>query len=111
MEEMNKREYNIADFACIAGLGSIATIVVLLAHLRGNNSGHTGMNPYAALLVFAPSLAFGIANMTVNRNSWRNLWTGIIPTLSGGFGTAFLIYLDKANVLLQYETWIRRGMP
>jgi hypothetical protein len=110
MEEMNKQKY-IADVACIAGLGSIATIVALLGYLRGNNSGHTGMNPYVALLVFAPSLAFGTANMIVNRNPWKNLWTGIIPTLSGGFGTAFLIYLDKANVLLEYSTWIRRGMP
>ncbi len=81
---MNKRKY-IADVACIAGLGSIAIIVA--------------------------SLAFGIANMIVNRNPWKNLWTGIIPTLSGGFGTTFLIYLDKANVLLEYSTWIRRGMP
>jgi uncharacterized membrane protein len=106
-----KKTKHMTSVARITGFGSIATIVFLLLYSYLNKSGHSGFNPYVALIVFAPSLAFGITNLFTNRNPWKNLWSGIIPTLSGGFGTGLLIFIDKANVLLQYETWIKRGMP
>ncbi|HEY6873240.1 MAG TPA: hypothetical protein VI298_10990 [Geobacteraceae bacterium] len=96
--------------AVIAGLASITMIVALTMYLRENKSGHTGISPYIALVVFTPSFALGIANIIENQNPWKNPWTGIIPALTGAFGAGFLIYLDKANVLLEYDTWIRRGM-
>jgi uncharacterized membrane protein len=101
----------IRNTARITGLASIGTIAAMIMYLRENDSGHTAISPYLALLVFVPSLILGSSNIITTRNIWKNQWGGVIPTLSGALEAAFLVYVDKANVLLQYETWIRRGMP
>lgn len=112
LDEKNMNKIQIMNNAArIATLSSIAMTACLLVYLRKNTSGHTGFSLYFALLVFAPSALLGAANMMTTRAIWKNPWAGIIPTMTGVLGTALLIYLDKANVLLQYDTWLNRGMP
>lgn len=71
-KEMKMTTMNTA--ARIAAYSSITMISFLFAYLRRNTSGHTGVSPYWALLVFAPSLILGAANMIATRRYQVLLW-------------------------------------
>jgi hypothetical protein len=94
--------------ACVAGFLALAAI---LGYTFTNDSGHTGVNPYEALYIFIP--VFGLGVHGVRKRAVSNIlrYGGYVACSIGMCGIILLILLDKANVLLPYETWIQRGMP
>ena len=97
------------NVARLSGIASAAAIILILLYLQINTSGHTGINPNLANLFFIPAVLAGCFNI-ISRRSDR-LWGGVIAAFTGVAGITLLIYLDRSNTLLQYETWFRRGMP
>lgn len=76
-----------------------------------NFSGHTAFNfsqwiwrwPFIALLLI------GIIEFLIN---WRVKYrAGDLAILVSIIGMAFLWYLDFSNTMLNYEVWLKRGMP
>lgn len=86
-----------------------AAIAAMLAYAAGNASGHTSFNPWSLLAIFVPLLAAGILSRGWRGSSHRR--SSLFAILIGGAGIALLTWFDLGNVLLQYEVWIRRGMP
>ena len=95
--------------ARITGICGTAAITLILLYLQINRSGHTGLNPYLANVVFIPALIAGCVSLISRRGD--TLRDGIVSLFAGAAGITLLIWLDRSNTLLQYETWIRRGMP
>ena len=95
-------------FFMVANILGCLTVLSLIGYTIQNESGHTGMNPYFLLSVFIPLLILGIV---LYRRLQPSKWPAIMATILGLVGIALLVYLDKDNILLPYETWINRGMP
>jgi drug/metabolite transporter (DMT)-like permease len=87
------------------------TIFALLIYAAQNHSGHTGFNPYHALVVFVPLGITGLSCLLMVPCPRRHQWLAVSAILIGLFGVMLLIYLDQSNTLLPYEVWIDRGMP
>ncbi len=98
-------------FLCgILGLAAGLNLVGLWAYMLRNRSGHTGLNPYLCLIVFAPCLLCGIGLTAIDQSPGGRRIARLAIAL-GAFGALFLVYIDQANLLLPYEVWIQRGMP
>lgn len=41
----------------------------------------------------------------------KNNQTALIASLTSSIGILILFIIDKTNILIDYETWIMRGMP
>ena len=95
----------------ITGVLSLAVIAALLVYLSGQRSGHTGVNPYLALVVFVPTVLVGAIDWFHKRTDRRAAAMSLFALCAGIAGILLLVYLDRSNSLLCYETWIRRGMP
>ena len=93
--------------AFLATLFSAAVLAGIGFYLHGHDSNHTGHEPWLLLGVFVPTLALGIAAL----RSRRSRWVALLACLLGSGGIAFLLYLDRFNILLQYDRWLERGMP
>ncbi len=91
-----------------ANILGLLTILGLVAYTVQNSSGHTSVNPYALLGVFIPLLILGLV---FYKQIQPRKWPSIISIVIGLVGIALLIYFDKADILLQYDVWIKRGMP
>ncbi len=107
---MNRKSI-ATTFMIVASLAGIAALVVIVAYTIQNDSGHSSFNPYLALVIFVPILAFGLAYFLSFRGTPGAKWCGILAVIVGIAGIALLVYLDRTNTLLQYEVWIHRGMP
>lgn len=91
-----------------ANILGLLTLLGLVSYTVQNSSKHTGMNPYFLLGVFIPLLILGFALY------WQiqpHKWPAIVSIVIGLVGIVLLVYFDKADILLQYEVWIKRGMP
>ncbi|MEP6672234.1 MAG: hypothetical protein ABJF10_23930 [Chthoniobacter sp.] len=97
----------LTRLSSVGAIFSIAVLLALLYYKHGNDSNHTGFEPWLLSIVFVPTAAVGIA--AVYRNSSRPL--GIFACCVGIGCMVFLFYLDYFNILVQYERWIARGMP
>ena len=91
----------------LASLLSAAVLAGIVSYLHGHDSNHTGHEPWLLLGIFIPTLAFGIA--AFRRRCSR--WAAALACLLGVAGIAVLFYLDRFNVLVQYDRWLERGMP
>ena len=89
----------------------VLTICALLIYAAQNHSGHTGLNPYHALVVFVPLGIAGLVCLLTTPYPGYQKWLAVSAILIGFFGAVFLVYLDQSNTLLPYEVWIDRGMP
>lgn len=94
--------------ACAAGF---VALIAILGYTVTNNSGHTGVNPYEALYIFIPVFGLGVHGVRKRAVSDIVRYSGYATCSIGMLGIVVVIFLDKANVLLPYETWIQRGMP
>ncbi len=107
---MNKK--NIATGVVIlAALIGLATLAAILIYTVQNETHHTGLDPYLALVVFAPVAVIGIAHLALVRSAGAARWCALLTFVIGIAGVGLLVYLDQSNTLLQYEVWCERGMP
>jgi hypothetical protein len=92
----------------IASSLSGVSLVGLLAYANANDSGHTGFEPYFLAVLFAATGVISLlAWWTRKRITPAIAFTGVL----GLAGLVAVIYLDQSNRLVQYERWLRRGMP
>lgn len=102
------RQSMATGLVVLAALAGLVTIIGIVVFAVQNSSGHTGINPYAALVVFVPVTLIGIV---IPESSDVPEWVSIFTVVIGVAGMLLLIFLNKSNTLLQYDVWIQRGMP
>ena len=90
--------------------GSLVLMAVAVYALT-NSSGHTSVQPYLGMVVFLPLAAVGLVGLVRGKGSGSMRRMYIAAMIVGLLGAALLVLLDRADILLQYETWIERGMP
>ncbi len=95
----------------LGSLLSLSVMLVIALYAINNDSGHTGLDPYLTLFLFIPTGAFGLYYYRISRDLSLHHWPGLVAIFVALAGCAVLIYLDQTNTLVQYERWIRRGMP
>ena len=86
---------------------SLVVLSVTLLYLRGHDSNHTGFEPWQLSIFFVPTAILGI--ITFSRRLLR--WGAVFAFCLGAGGMLLLSYLDRFNVLVQYDRWLERGMP
>jgi len=97
--------------AGLAAAGGLLAGVGIAAWAAWDDSRHTGVDPWLALVLFVPVAVAGLAHVAVARR-WRlSRRLGLLALAVGGAGIGLLLYLDRTDALLQYEVWIERGMP
>ena len=76
-----------------------------------NVAGHTAVYLYQLLALFVPLVVSGLGFRYLEKDSqeWSRLAHALIIT--GVFGVSLLVILDQANLLVYYETWLKRGQP
>jgi hypothetical protein len=82
-------------------------LALLIPYVWSHDSNHTGFDPWMLLAAFAPTAILGF--VAFRRRA--NFLGAILACVVGLGGIGYLVYLDRTNRLLQYETWIERGMP
>ena len=95
-------------FLVIVGFG---IVIALMGYVLINPSHHTAWNPYALYIVLIPLFVIGLISSVVHRNKWPQLVPALLLILASLAGLVLILVLDKTNHLLQYEEWVRRGMP
>ena len=86
-------------------------VAVIGLYALSNTSGHTGVNLYASYVIFMPAVILGIVIVAVAGFRKQLLLPGIFLFAGGMLGILLVLYLDQSNTLMQYDTWIKRGMP
>lgn len=86
---------------------SLLLLSVTLLYLRSHDSNHTSFEPWQLSIFFVPTAILGI--ITFSRRLLR--WGGAFAFCLGAGGILLLYYLDRFNVLVQYDRWLGRGMP
>ena len=89
-------------------LGCLAVFGAFFAYCLENVSGHTGFAPYGLLYFFVPLLVLGAAELIYDlrhRTPYRN---AVLAVVTSTTSIAFLVFLDFGNMMLQYESWIKR---
>ncbi len=76
-----------------------------------NPSHHMAVNPQGIYLVLVPLFAVGFISAFKNRRERSQLLPAVLLGLVSLSGMILIQVLDKTNHLLQYEEWVRRGMP
>lgn len=107
---MNKSKLSAAFIILICFVGVIG-LISIFSYSYINKTNHTSIDPYIALFIFIPVALIGLIELLVNLKKKSIRWLAIVSILIGLAGIILLIYLDKSNTLLQYEVWIKRGMP
>jgi len=113
--QFTRKKVNLKNIATggviLSAFSGLAVIAAILVYVIMNDSGHTGLNPYSALMVFGPVTIAGILHLSFIRCCGIARWCSILAIVVGIMGSGLLVYLDHSNTLLQYEVWIQRGMP
>ena len=95
----------LAVLSCLAVTSSLAVLIVLLVYTHGNDSNHTGFEPWLLSIIFVATVSVGIAAFL-----YGNLrWGALLACCLGFGGMAFLFYIDHFNVLVQYDRLLARG--
>lgn len=90
---------------------SLLLLAGIVLYTMGNASGHTGWEPFTSLAVFVPAALAGGGMLGFRRSMPEVKRVGAIALAVGLAGIALVVWLDRTNRLVQYERWIRRGMP
>lgn len=94
----------------LAWVGAVVSALVIwqiVAYIRASDSNHTAFEPWLLVVVFAPTIVFGI--LSIRRH--RAFAAGLLAITLGVAGLVTLTYIDRTNTMLQYERWLSRGMP
>ena len=95
-------------FSAAFGTAAIALIASYAAY---NDSGHTGWEPFTALILFVPLAIVGAVCYEVRRRFTGITRASVCAVVVGLAGVIFVAWLDHTNRLVQYDRWIERGMP
>ena len=95
----------------LSAAASGLAVSALALYVFWNGSGHTGFDPYRLLWICVPSLLVGALSCAAEASRKQLSRPGLLAALAGGIGIAFLVVIDRADILLPYETWLQRGMP
>lgn len=96
-------------FVVLAEVVQLAVLAGLTAYAASNDSGHTGFDPYLLFTLFAPLSLLGTIVWVRDSERRSNQLAGMIIT--GLLGMALIVILDQTNTLVEYERWLKRGMP
>src|ERR1051326_3592190 len=80
-----------------AAATSAWVIYEIFAYIHSSNSNHTSFEPWLLVIVFIPTVVFGV--VAIGR---RFVAAGLL---------AVLTYIDRTNTMVQYDRWLSRGMP
>jgi len=89
-------------FASVVGF---LAIIAIAWYAIINSSGHTGWEPFTSLVLFVPLAVVGAVSL---KKSGRPAAFALGIGLAG---ISLVVCLDQTNRLVQYERWIKRGMP
>lgn len=89
----------------LALMVELALAAFILQRVISNPVNHVGISPYSALAVFLPGVVLGAKARHTERGVGRAL-LGLSVLLVVG-----LVVLDQCNILVEYETWLKRHMP
>jgi hypothetical protein len=89
-----------------AAATSAWVIYEIFAYIHSSNSNHTSFEPWLLVIVFIPTVVFGV--VAIGR---RFVAAGLLAMLIGASGLAVLTYIDRTNTMVQYDRWLSRGMP
>ncbi|WP_299440716.1 hypothetical protein [uncultured Rhodospira sp.] len=84
-------------------------VAALFVRIAGSSVNHIGASPYLALMVALPGLVMGLAGLRAPHRLRRGLSWGLVGLSLAVAGA--VVALDQFNILVEYETWLRRGMP
>ena len=90
-------------------LANLFFLIAAFSYLVINKSGHTSFDPYILLIIFIPSIL--ISSYYIFSSDKFISVIAILSIATGLTGIILLMYLDFTNSLLQYDIWIKRGMP
>jgi len=96
-------------FVWVGNLIGLLLVGLIAAYCVGNDSGHTGFDPYIALAFYVPFLALGLTEFMDVKGGNRSV--GMLAVAISILGIAFLLFLDMTNTLVGYERWVKRGLP
>lgn len=92
-------------FVTASGSG-VAGLCVEVVRRRPDN--HVGFSPWVLLIIPSAVLAIEVCRSAIAR---RIGWTSANVAASWVLTLAALVAADHWNVLVSYESWIKRGMP
>jgi hypothetical protein len=105
--KLNKSATKWLTLATYLGLAAVlafwVAIVARIVLVKGN---HIGMSLNPMLYVFIAVLLLAIACFVFSRKL-----VAVVTALCCAASIYGMSYIDKHNLLIQYEVWLKRGMP
>lgn len=105
-ERMRNSTTTTALWVCCV-IECIATVTLATAVALRGSSNHIGFDPRWLGIIVLPAI------IVVGIGVWRR--SGAAPVLACTLATLLfvvaLILVDQLNLLVQYDEWLRRGMP
>lgn len=92
--------------ACIAGI--ILSMGVVFSHVDLARTYHTGFEPYDLVVLYAMMTTFGVLRLI---RAPKRRWVTVLLVAMSVASMATIVWLDRNNVVVEYNRWIRRGMP
>lgn len=93
-------------------VGGIAGLIYMMKEILQRvdlkKTYHTGFNPYDAVRVFAFMACFGVIQALF---ASRRRWLPILLVVLSVASSATIVWLARHHVVMEYNEWIRSGMP
>lgn len=86
----------------------VASMTVVFRHVDFRQTYHTGFEPYDLVVLYALMIAFGAIRLRMKPE--RRRLTAVMMGLALASG-ATVVWLDDHDVIVQYDRWVKRGMP
>jgi hypothetical protein len=91
-----------------SGLLSLGTLGWLVFSVATHDANHVAWDPWRLYPVFVGSLAVAVVRAVVVRRLTRISWLLLLLAIAGVLSLAAV---DRFNVLVEYEEWLKRGLP
>ena len=103
---MEKRKTNwLLTGSALGILGEVGVGVVLVTRVLETPVNHVGVSPYVGLVWLIPCTLLGV--WAALRGTYAGRALVYLSLMLGGL----LVIFDQCNILVEYETWLDRGMP